>query len=439
MEIKIKLCYNYIIMKKKILAVAITTLLLAGTCSARQIIDNKNKFYINLPDRYLLEEKPTTDNKFVVMEAYDPNDDSNFTIKISPSEVTEIRGMSLDDERSKFRETLQDMGLEPYVESILHMAPNHECIYTFSRVEDEGEILNYLIAKFWAHNKEYAFFCIQPTKTLRTQEFIDSIDSFICMQHNNVRLPYPEKKERPEYDKAKSQYDNLVKKTNLEAEKLKSEGKNEEAEKLLAELPVFEIKPEEYIPRVEINSAKPLPIDITDPTAHEALYSEHPEQVYAKAAKKQNPFQKFENKVITPAEETKLSAIKQKANKDAIEEKEEQEPSSVPEKKIVKEKPAELTEPEATEEIAPRVYINPPAIKKEPPANNQQRVTIIKDGKAVEGYKKVPPRELTKEELKQIQKAKEEKIKKQKELLKQQQKELEKQRKELERELRKRK
>lgn len=432
-------------MKKKTFIAILATLISMNIANARQIVDKTNKFYINLPNRYLLEKSPTTDNKFVVLEAYDPNDDSNFTVKISPSEAREIRGTSLDSERSKFRNNLQDMGLEPYVEGILHIAPDHESIYTFSRVEDQGEVLNYLIAKFWAHNKEYAFFCIQPTKTLRTQEFIDTIDSFICMQHDGVSLPFPEKKERPLYDKAKNEYDNLIKKTHLETEKLKSEGKEEAAAKILAALPTFEEKPVEYIPRVEINNGKPLPENITDKTARDILFSEEPEKILTGAKKN---FAKEQKETVTKIAETLTKTTQKETTKEII----------PPERENKTELPSEKENTTAKEPPAPatvrntptpnsRVYVLPANPKteteKETPKDNQndspsKRITIIRNGKTVQSNVAPVQKELTKEQKKEIKELQKEERKEQKRQAKERLKELEKQRKEIERELKSR-
>ncbi len=366
-------------MKKILITSLIAALAFGGNAEARQIIDRTNNFFINLPDRFLLDTRPDTDNKYVVLNAYDPEDEATFVIKISPSQISEINGLALDNERSKFRNSLMKMGLEPYVEGILHMSPNHESIYTFSKMEDQGEVLNYLMAKFWAHNKEYSFFCIQPTKTLKTQEFLDSIDSFICLHHQNYTLPYPQKKERPEYDKARDEHNDLVKKADLNAKKLLAEGKDEEAKKLLDSLPEFTEKPTEYIPMVEINGMKPLPADITDKTAHDALYSEHPEQVWAKAR------------------------------------------TSVPKNVIPDRENIQTKSTVIEDNIDTPEHITPPPIKR-----GNQGVTVIRDGRATVEYnfkpepKLEPERQLTKEELKQIEKMKKEKEKFEKEQAKRQ-------------------
>ena len=399
-------------MKKKTIALFCVGLALTNLVQARQILDKTNKFYINLPDRYLLEAKPTTTNKNVVLEAYDPVDDASFTIKITPTQVTEISGLALDNERTKFRTSLQKLDLDPYVEGLLHIAPNHESIYCFSRMNDQGEVLNYLTAKFWAHNKEYSFFCIQPTKTLRTQEFIDAVDSFICMQHADATIPYPEEKKRPEYDKAKDQHDSLVKKAHLESEKLLAEGKQEEAEAVLKAVPEFTELPVEYIPLVEINSGKPLPADITDKVAHDALYSEHPEQVYAAAAKQKQ--QVVDNVTTGP--------IMRPEYKEEVQEQEQKQ-----------------------ELVEGKDYITPPPIQR---TQQEGGVTIIRNGKAVQDYSKTPPKHqepaLTKEEIKKMEKMKKEQEKFEKEQAKRQaeldklrKKELARQKKELEKELKK--
>ncbi len=395
-------------MKKKTLAIFCVGLALTNAVQARQILDRTNKFYINLPDRYLLEAKPTTTNKNVVLEAYDPVDDASFTIKITPTQESEISGLALDNERSKFRASLQKLDLDPYVEGILHIAPSHESIYCFSKMNDQGEVLNYLMAKFWAHNKEFSFFCIQPTKTLRTQEFIDTVDSFICMQHAGATIPYPEAKKRPEYDKAKDQHDILVKKTKADSEKLLADGKKEEAEAVLKAVPEFTELPVEYIPLVEINSGKPLPADITNKVAHDALYSEHPEQVYAAATKQKQ--QIVDNVTTDP--------IMRPEYKDEIQEQ---------------------------ERVEGRDYITPPPIQR---PQREGGVTIIRNGKATQDYSKTPPKQqepaLTKEEIKKMEKMKKEQEKFEKEQAKRQaeldklrKKELERQKKELEKELKK--
>lgn len=360
-------------MKKLLITSLIAALTFGGNAEARQIIDKTNNFFINLPDRFLLETNSATDNRYVVLNAYDPEDEANFVIKISPSQVSEINGLALDNERTKFRNSLMKTGLEPYVEGILHISPNHESIYTFSKLNDQGEMLNYLIAKFWAHNKEYSFFCIQPTKTLKTQEFLDSIDSFICLNHQGYTLPYPQRKERPEYDKAKDEHEDLVRKTELNAKKLLAEGKDEEAKKLLDSVPKFIEKPTEYIPMVEINGVKPLPADITDKTAHDALYSEHPEQIWAKA---------------------RTSSLNENFQ----------------------------TKPNVSEnKVDAPTHITPPPIKR-----SNQGVTVIKNGKATTQYnfnpepKTDPEHKPTKEELKQIEKMKKEKEKFEKEQAKRQ-------------------
>lgn len=386
----------------------IVGLALTGSVQARQIIDRTNNFFINLPDRFLLDTNSDVDNKYVVLNAYDPEDEATFIVKISPSQMSEVSGMALDNERSKFRNSLIKMGLDPYVEGILHIAPSHESIYTFSKVDDQGEVLNYLMAKFWAHNKEYSFFCIQPTKTLKTQEFLDSVDSFICLRHQNYTLPYPQKKERPEYDKAKEQHDALVNKANLEAKKLLANGQKEEAEKVLADVPVFQEKVPEYIPMVEINGMKPLPADITDKVAHDALYSEHPEQVWAKAKSYIPNF----NKESSRQETTQAEEVPQTAK----------------------------TEPAEEEN---KDYVTPPPIKR-----NNQGYIVIRDGKATQDYnfqpEPEPERKLSKEEQKQIERMKKEKAKFEKEQAKRQaeleklrQKEIAKEKKRMEKEARK--
>lgn len=402
------MCYNHYIMKKHYLALLLAGLALTGTVQARQIVDRTNKFYINLPDRYLLEAAPTTDNKYVVMEAYDPDDESTFTIKISPVKTSELTGMALDNERTRFRDSLVKMGLDPYVEGILHMAPSHEAIYCFSKLDDNGEILNYLMAKFWAHNKEYSFFCIQPTKTLRTQEFLDSIDSFSCHLHGSASLPYPQRKERKEYEEAKDKHDLLVKDAKKEADKLIADGKKEEAEKILAAVPEFKELPPEYIPLVEINAGKPLPKNITDKVEHDALYSEHPEKVYAAAARIPKP-----NNEVTG---TYIPAMPKKdyQNTDERDNKEEFKP----------------------------IQVEPPTMNE-----NREGITVIRNGKATQDYemKRPPQRKLTPEEIKQMEKMKKEQEKFEKEQQKRQEKldklrkkELEKQRKKMEQEIKER-
>lgn len=384
-------------MKKILITSLIAALAFGGNAEARQIIDRTNNFFINLPDRFLLDTRPDTDNKYVVLNAYDPEDEATFVIKISPSQISEINGLALDNERSKFRNSLMKMGLEPYVEGILHMFPNHESIYTFSKMEDQGEVLNYLMAKFWAHNKEYSFFCIQPTKTLKTQEFLDSIDSFICLHHQNYTLPYPQKKERPEYDKARDEHNDLVKKADLNAKKLLAEGKDEEAKKLLDSLPEFTEKPTEYIPMVEINGMKPLPADITDKTAHDALYSEHPEQVWAKA-------RTSVPKDIVP-------------NRQSIQ----AEPAVAPEDNIPSQKNIQTGPTIPEDRVDAPTHITPPPIKR-----GNQGVTVIRDGRATVEYnfkpepKLEPEHKPTKEELKQIERMKKEKEKFEKEQAKRQ-------------------
>lgn len=391
-------------MKRHCIALLLAGLALSGTVQARQIVDRTNKFFINLPDRYLLEATPTTDNKYVVMEAYDPDDEASFTIKISPAKTTELNGMALDSERSKFRESLVKMGLEPYVEGILHIAPSHEAIYCFSRLNDQGEVLNYLMAKFWAHNKEYNFFCIQPTKTLRTQEFLDSIDSFACHLHGSAVLPYPQRKERKEYDEAKDKHDLLLKKAQKEAEKLIADGKKEEAEKLLKEVPEFKELPPEYIPLVEINAGKPLPKNITDKVEHDALYSEHPEEVYKAAAMTPKKGNEIEGTYVPPMP-------KKDGDKDEAKDSEEF-------------KPIQVEQPSVTED--------------------REGITIIRNGKASQDYEMKRPaeRKLTKDEIKQMERMKKEQEKFEKEQQKRQekldklrQKELEKQRKKMEQEI----
>ncbi len=391
-----------------------------GNAEARQIIDRTNNFFINLPDRFLLETNPGADNKYVVLNAYDPEDEANFVIKITPSQISEINGLALDNERSKFRNSLIKTGLEPYVEGILHISPNHESIYTFSKLNDQGEMLNYLVAKFWAHNKEYSFFCIQPTKTLKTQEFLDSIDSFICLRHQNYTLPYPQRKERPEYDKAKDEHEDLLRKTELNAKKLHAEGKDEEAKKLLDSVPKFVEKPAEYIPMVEINSTKPLPTDITDKTAHDALYSEHPEQVWARAR----------NFVPTSGE-------------GKFPKKETAQPQ-----KIIDGQDTQVQENERDKFSPPENNGSAPTDITPPPINkNGEGIIIIRKGKATTEYdfkpepKPEPERQPTKDELKQIEKMNKEKEKFEKEQAKRQaklekirKKEEEKERKRLEKE-----
>lgn len=364
-------------MKKYFVTSLIVGLTLASSVQARQIIDRTNNFFINLPDRFLLDTNSDVDNKYVVLNAYDPDDEATFIVKISPSQISEVSGMALDNERTKFRDSLIKMGLDPYVEGILHIAPSHESIYTFSKLDDQGEVLNYLMAKFWAHNKEYSFFCIQPTKTLKTQEFLDSVDSFVCLRHQNYTLPYPQKKERPEYDKAKNEHENLVNKANLEAKKLLAEGKDEEAQKILETVPKFEEKPVEYIPMVEINGLKPLPADITNKVAHDALYSEHPEQVWAKA---KSYIPKI-NKGTSTQETTQVEKV----------------PATV------------KTE---TAQDKKKDYVTPPPIKR-----NNQGYIVIRDGKATKDYnfKPEPKRKLTKEEIKQMEKMKKEQEKFEKE------------------------
>lgn len=392
-------------MKKLFVTSLIAGLTFVSSVQARQIIDRTNNFFINLPDRFLLDTNSNVENKYVVLNAYDPDDEATFIVKISPSQMPEVSGMALDNERSKFRDSLIKMGLDPYVEGILHIAPSHESIYTFSKLDDQGEVLNYLMAKFWAHNKEYSFFCIQPTKTLKTQEFLDSVDSFICLRHQNYTLPYPQKKERPEYDKAKEQHDDLVNKANLEAKKLLANGQKEEAEKVLADVPVFQEKAPEYIPMVEINGLKPLPADITNKVAHDALYSEHPEQVYANA---KNYVPKI-NKESSHQETTQVKEVAE-------------------------------TEPIQKEK---KDYVTPPPIKR-----NNQGYIVIRDGKATQDYnfkpEPEPERKLSKEEQKQIERMKKEKAKFEKEQAKRQaeleklrQKEIAKEKKRMEKEARK--
>lgn len=402
------MCYNHYIMRKHYLALLLAGLALTGTVQARQIVDRTNKFYINLPDRYLLEPSPTTGNKDVVMEAYDPDDESTFTIKISPSKTSELNGMALDNERTRFRDSLMKMGLDPYVEGILHMAPSHEAIYCFSKLDDNGEVLNYLMAKFWAHNKEYSFFCIQPTKTLRTQEFLDSVDSFSCHLHGSAYLPRPQVKERKEYDEAKDKHDLLVRDAKKEADKLIADGKKEEAEKILAAVPEFKELPLEYIPLVEINAGKPLPKNITDKVEHDALYSEHPEDVYKAAA--------MASKKVNEVEGTYIPNMPKKdyQNTDERDNKEEFKP----------------------------IQVEPPTVNE-----NREGITVIRNGKATQDYemKRPPERKLTPEEIKQMEKMKKEQEKFEKEQQKRQEKldklrkkELEKQRKKMEQELKER-
>jgi len=369
-------------MKRLFVTSLIAGLTFVSSVQARQIIDRTNNFFINLPDRFLLDTNSDIENKYVVLNAYDPDDEATFIVKISPSQISEVSGVALDNERSKFRDSLIKMGLDPYVEGILHIAPSHESIYTFSKLDDQGEVLNYLMAKFWAHNKEYSFFCIQPTKTLKTQEFLDSVDSFICLRHQNYTLPYPQKKERPEYDKAKNEHDDLVNKANLESKKLMAEGKDEEAKKILEAVPKFEEKPVEYIPMVEINGLKPLPADITNKVAHDALYSEHPEQVWAKA---KSYIPKI-NKETSTQETTQVEEVPPTVN-------------------------TETTKEEKKD------YVTPPPIKR-----NNQGYIVIRDGKAAQDYnfKPEPKRQLTKEEIKQMEKMKKEQEKFEKEQAKRQ-------------------
>jgi len=373
-------------MKKIFVTSLIAALTFAGSVQARHIIDRTNNFFINLPDRFLLDTSTDIGNKYVVLNAYDPEDEASFIIKISPSQLSEVSGVALDNERSKFRNSLSKMGLDPYVEGITHITPGHESVYTFSKIDDQGEVLNYLMAKFWAHGKEYSFFCIQPTKTLKTQEFLDSLESFICLHHQNYTLPSSQRKARPEYDKAKDMHDDLMTKADLNAKKLIAEGKKEEAEKVLAAVPKFVEKPTEYIPTVEINGTKPLPADITNKVAHDALYSEHPEQVWARAK----------------------SQVAKPGNQPAAQEDDK-----------VNEIPAEIP-PEADQQTPGTKsgdFIIPPPINR-----NSQGQIIIRDNKTPQDYnfQQKQERQLTKQEIKQLEKMKKEREKFEKEQAKRQ-------------------
>ncbi|MDO5332021.1 MAG: hypothetical protein Q4E99_05005, partial [Bacillota bacterium] len=247
-----------------------------------------------------------------------------------------------------------------------------------------------------------------PTKTLRTQEFLDSIDTFNCHLHNNFALPYPQRKERKEYDEAKDKHDLLVKNAKKEADKLMADGKKEDADKVLAAVPAFKELAPEYIPLVEINAGKPLPKNITDKVEHDALYSEHPEKVYAEAAKA------AANRSFRIGESTKVSIS---------------DTPTKPEESVVK---------QGQEDFRP--------IQTEPPTVNEERdgVTIIRNGKATQDYTIKRPQEhkFTPEEIKQMEKMQKEQEKFEKEQKKRQekldklrQKELEKQRKKMEKEI----
>ena len=382
-------------MKKIITTLCLAALACGTTADARQLLDRKNNFFLQLPDHYLLEEQPTVESKNVAFEAYDPGDDSSFVVKIAPHSAAEIRGIALDEERSKLRASLQKMELEPYVEGIISIYPGHEGIYTFSRMDNGGETLNYLMAKFWAHYKEYTFICLQSTKTLKTQEFLDTVGSFICTYHN-VGLPKLQQKERPLYDKAKDAHDYQLEQANAKAAALRKEGKDKEADELLKAIPQFKEVAPELMPLVEINGNKPLPVEITD-RATQLYYLNSGDPL-----RKVTP-EEFALQAKQEAEGSILAAGKTENSKTVV--------SSNPVSQVQKpeEKP-DRNDIDWSMDLTPK------------PGN---KITVIRGGQVSEEY--IPPkaevrtdtqpqeRELTKAEKKQLEKAKKEQEKFEKE------------------------